>query len=105
MGFRSLVIAGALIIAITAITLIVLPTDAQTPASSGPNAPTFAAGGFTPPASSYAPPRTPWGDPDLQGIYDFQTIIRMQRPLDLAGKKTFTEEELKAWAQKNTPNE
>jgi hypothetical protein len=105
MGFRGLVLAGVLAIAVTAITLAVLPTDAQTPASAGPNAPTFAAGGFTPPASTYVPPRTPWGDPDLQGIYDFQTIIRMQRPLDLGGKKTFTEEELKAWAQKNTPNE
>src|ERR1051326_2426573 len=37
---------------------------------------------YTPPKSTFAPPRAPWGDPDLQGTYDFQNIIPMQRPAE-----------------------
>ena len=32
-------------------------------------------------------PRTPWGDPDLQGIWDFRTITPLERPGALAGKR------------------
>ena len=38
-------------------------------------------------------PRTPWGEPDLQGIWDFATITPMERPTELAGKEVLTEEE------------
>ena len=27
----------------------------------------------------------PWGDPDLQGIWDFRTITPMERPAELVG--------------------
>ncbi len=37
--------------------------------------------------------RTPWGDPDLQGIWSSQTPTPLERPDALAGKPTFTEEE------------
>ena len=40
-------------------------------------------------ATRYAPGRTPWGDPDLQGIYDFQSDVPFQRPLDLGNKAVF----------------
>jgi hypothetical protein len=40
-------------------------------------------------------PRTPWGDPDLQGVYSFSTLTPLQRPLDLAAKDSYTAEELK----------
>ena len=36
---------------------------------------------------------TPWGDPDLQGIWDFRTITPLQRPDDLVDKTVFTPEE------------
>src|SRR5262249_9167270 len=39
------------------------------------------------------PPRTPWGKPDLQGIWNFATITPMERPSDLAGKQVLSEEE------------
>jgi hypothetical protein len=39
------------------------------------------------------PPRTPWGEPDLQGIWDFRTITPLERPSELAGKQVLTEEE------------
>ncbi len=54
---------------------------------------------FTVPASTYTPPKTPWGDPDLQGVWDNHTPVPMQRPRELAGKKTFTAEELAALAK------
>src|SRR4030095_11660960 len=37
--------------------------------------------------------RTPWGDPDLQGIWSNQTPTPIERPDALAGKATLTEEE------------
>ena len=40
-----------------------------------------------------APPRMPWGDPDLQGVWDFSTITPLERPDDLAGREFWTEEE------------
>src|ERR1051326_5623205 len=56
-------------------------------------------------AATFAPPRAPWGDPDLQGTYDFQNIIPMQRPAELAGKKTLTEAEWIEYAKKHGPNQ
>ena len=38
--------------------------------------------------------RTPWGDPDLQGIWSYATITPLQRPSELAGRKFLTDEEV-----------
>ena len=38
-------------------------------------------------------PRTAWGHPDLQGVWDFRTITPMERPEDLADKEFLTAEE------------
>ena len=38
-------------------------------------------------------PRTPWGAPDLQGIWDFRTITPLERPEDLGDKAFLTVEE------------
>jgi len=43
-------------------------------------------------------PLTTWGDPDLQGVWDFRTITPMERPEELADKATLTEEEAAAFA-------
>jgi len=43
---------------------------------------------------------TPWGDPDLQGIWSNQTPVPLERPAALAGKPYFTEAEA-AEAEKN----
>ena len=37
--------------------------------------------------------RTPWGDPDLQGIWDYRTLTPLQRPEELGNKAFLTEEE------------
>ena len=38
-------------------------------------------------------PRTPWGAPDLQGIWDFRTITPLERPEELGDKAFLTVEE------------
>ena len=45
-------------------------------------------------ADSWAPSRTPWGDPDLQGTWTNTTTTRLERPEDLAGKQVLTGEDL-----------
>jgi hypothetical protein len=51
------------------------------------------------PAYAQSPSRTPWGDPDLQGTWDFTTITPLQRPPELAGKEFLTEREAAALEQ------
>ena len=46
------------------------------------------------------PPRTVWGDPDLQGVWDYSSITPMQRPREYADREFLTEEEAAALEQK-----
>ena len=50
-------------------------------------------------ANTSEPPRTAWGAPDLQGMWDFRTLTPLQRPNDLAGKTFLTDEEAAAFVQ------
>jgi hypothetical protein len=52
------------------------------------------------PKSSYVPPKTPWGDPDIQGVYDYQSLLNIERPKEFAGKRVLTDAEF-AEAVKN----
>ena len=45
------------------------------------------------------PPRTPWGAPDLQGVWDYRTLTPLQRPEELGDKAFLTEEEAANLAQ------
>jgi hypothetical protein len=45
-------------------------------------------------------PKTPNGRPDLQGMWTNQTLTRLQRPAELAGKLSLTEAEAAAYAKK-----
>ena len=47
-------------------------------------------------ASAQSPARTPWGDPDLQGTWDFTTITALERPAQFAGGEFLTESEAAA---------
>src|ERR1700693_2027242 len=44
-------------------------------------------------ASRWTPPRTPWGDPDLQGIWNNSTITELERPRELSGKPVLADNE------------
>jgi hypothetical protein len=81
MTSRSLVVRGALALVLAGL----LPAGAagQRASTSKPRA----AGPVT------APPKTPWGDPDLQGIWSNTTTTPFERPADAADKTHLTEAE------------
>ena len=57
---------------------------------------------------NWAAPRTPWGEPDLQGTYSNRTITPFERPANVAGREFFTPEEVAALekrAQEQTGDE
>jgi len=41
----------------------------------------------------WTPPKTPWGEPDLRGVWNTATYTRLQRPQELGTKAFYTEEE------------
>jgi hypothetical protein len=65
----------------------VVAADAQNAASSGRPAKPAASTSF----------RTPWGDPDLQGVWSNQTLTPLERPAEFAGKTHLTEAEARAY--------
>ena len=49
--------------------------------------------------------RTPWGDPDLQGIWTNANLTPFERPEEFAGKQVLTEEEAAEFeAERNLRN-
>ena len=59
----------------------------------------LAAAALAPAAAAQTPLRTPDGDPDLQGLWNYSTATPMQRPEDLAGRVTLSAEEAAEWEQ------
>lgn len=51
-------------------------------------------------AQDRAPARTPWGDPDLQGTWDYWTFTPLERPAEFAGRETITAEEASRYAER-----
>jgi hypothetical protein len=45
---------------------------------------------------TWTPPRTAWGEPDLQGKWSYATITPLERPAGQAGKETLTDGEVAA---------
>ena len=44
-------------------------------------------------ADAEAAPRTPWGAPDLAGVWDFRSLTPFERPVELADKALLTDED------------
>ena len=79
-----------------------VPLHAQSaaPANAGPQSKAAQASPATARANT-APSRkttrrTPWGDPDLEGIWDYKTITPLERPQNVAGREFLTDEEANA---------
>ena len=62
---------------------LVTPAGAQSASSASSDAPGSA-------------PRTPWGEPDLQGLWNHGTITPLERPAEFAGRERLTAEEVAA---------
>ena len=45
------------------------------------------------------PPRTPWGDPDLQGFWNNNSAVPLERPANLGERDTLTAEEVEQRAE------
>ncbi len=45
-------------------------------------------------AGEYEPPRTSWGAPDLQGVWDFRTLTPFERPVELGERAVLSAEEV-----------
>jgi len=75
--------AGALIV----VSGIVALAAADAAAQSAP------AAKARPAARTWTPAKTPWGEPDLQGVYSNKTITPFERPAEFAGKAELSGEE------------
>ena len=70
-----------------------LPVAAQAPAAKvTPRRPNAAATASA--KTNWTPPKTPWGDPDLQGEWPATAHIPMQRPVNLGNRAELTDAEL-----------
>jgi hypothetical protein len=49
-----------------------------------------------PQAKTSSAPRTPWGDPDLQGVWNTSGATPFERPARFAGREQLTDQELKS---------
>jgi hypothetical protein len=70
---------------------IAMPSIASKPAAAQTTVALAKANGTT--AKTWTPPKTPDGQPDLQGIWTNSTMTPLERPKALAGKEFFTEQE------------
>src|SRR5437667_3098247 len=71
-----------------ALMLAIVPAAGQA-TKAAPKAKTAAAV-----TGTWTPPRTPDGQPDLQGVWTNNSVTPVQRPKELAGKEFYTEAEL-----------
>ena len=53
-------------------------------------------------ATDEAPARTPWGHPNLQGLWNNNTVVPLERPDDLAEREELSDEEVAARFQANS---
>ena len=81
---RAVAVAAA-VVGVTAISLAVATSRAsQSPTNPQP--------GTSP---SWTHTKTPWGDPDLQGVWRYEAAIPLERPARFEGRDTLTDEEVK----------
>jgi hypothetical protein len=46
------------------------------------------------PAGGWVQPKTAWGDPDLQGVWRYEASVPLERPAQLQGRASLTDEEV-----------
>jgi len=82
MSRRFLTSAGIVAVMIAVVSLLAVPVVGQTPAKTSSTA-----------KPSNPAPRTPWGDPDIQGVWNNATSTPLQRPAQFGEKVVLSEDE------------
>jgi hypothetical protein len=75
-------LAAALLTLIALVVLVQIPVTGQAPASASKAA-----------AASWKQPKTSWGDPDIQGIWNNVTATPLERSKELSEKAELTDQE------------
>jgi len=89
MSYRYLVSLSALACTIA---LVSVPIAGQAPAA----APSATKAKQAKTDKAYVPPKTPWGDPDLEGVWPGNMGVPMQRNAKMGDRATLTDEEFAA---------
>jgi hypothetical protein len=89
MSRRFLTSIGLLAVIVAVVSLLAVPVVGQSQ-TSATKTPTASQARTTAAAKM---PKTPWGDPDLQGIWNTATSTPLQRPAKLGEKVVLTEDE------------
>lgn len=89
-----------ILMSVPAIVLAVASLSLESAAAQDRSAANTTAAKATPAATTWTVPRTPDGQPDLQGIWANSTLTPLERPRELGDKQFFTEKEAAEYEKK-----
>ena len=94
-----MVVLVMLLVALGAVAEQAPPAKPASPAPPASAVPSKPAPKRPAPSKAWTPTRTPWGDPDLQGVWNDATSTPLQRPSARAGKDVLSDEEANEFQQ------
>ena len=94
-----MVVLVMLLVALGAVAEQAPPAKPASPAPPASAVPSKPAPKRPAPPKAWTPTRTPWGDPDLQGVWNDATSTPLQRPSARAGKDVLSDEEANEFQQ------